>query len=292
MDREVIHILPQEYIVDDQTGVLDPVGMSGVRLEVKAHIVTGAVTSANNIIKCANRAGLDVNDIVLESIASGQAVLAEEEKELGSALIDMGGGTTDLAVFSDKVIKHTFVLPIGGNNLTNDLSIGIKAPVTEAEKTKKDYGIIHSLNIGPDQTIEVPGLGGRQVRKISRQMICDILEPRVLEIFSLIKSELYRANVNEKINSGIVITGGTALLEGMAESAETVFDLPVRIGRPQNIKGLADVVNNPMYATGVGLVLYGYKNAQVQKNFKIKDKSKNFFIRVFDRMKLWLKDIA
>ena len=288
LDREVIHVLPQEFIVDDQTGIQNPVGMAGVRLEAKIHIVTGAVTSAHNIVKCANRSGLDVCDIVLESLASGEAVLSNEEKELGSGLLDLGGGTSDLAIFSGKNIKHTFVLGLGGNNLTNDIAIGVRAPLVEAEKIKTKYGTCLSQSITSEETIEIPGMGGREPRKLPRQILGEILEPRMEEIFSLIQREIYRTGMESHINSGIVITGGTALLHGTSEIAESVFSLPVRIGRPRGISGLTDVVNNPMYATGVGLVIYGARN-QVSKKFRIRDN--NIFNKVMNRMKKWFKDV-
>ncbi len=288
MDREVIHVLPQEYIVDEQTGIQNPVGMAGIRLEAKIHIVTGAVTSAHNIVKCANRSGLDVCDIVLESLASGEAVLTNEEKELGTGLLDLGGGTSDLAIFSGKNIKHTFVLSLGGNNLTNDIAIGLRAPIIEAEKIKTKYGTCLSTSISGEETIEVPGMGGREPRKLPRQILGEILEPRMEEIFTLIQREIYRAGMENKINSGIVITGGTALLDGIIDVAEGIFNLPTRLGRPSGISGLVDVVNNPMYATGVGLVLYGAR-MQPSKKFRIRDK--NIFNGIIGRMKKWFKDV-
>ena len=289
MDREVIHVLPQEFIVDDEAGIQNPVGMAGVRLEAKIHIVTGAVTSAHNIVKCANRSGLDVCDIVLESLASGEAVLTEEEKQLGTALLDLGGGTTDLAIFSGENIKHTFVLALGGNNLTNDIAVGLRAPQAEAEKIKKKYGSCLSRNISEDESIEVPGMGGREARKLPRQILGEILEPRMEEIFELTYREIYRAGMENIIPSGVVLTGGTALLDGVADVAESVFNLPCRLGKPQGIKGLVDVVNNPMYATGVGLVLYGARN-QDEKKFRIRDN--NIFNRVMTRMKKWFHDVV
>ncbi|RZB30764.1 MAG: cell division protein FtsA [Desulfobacteraceae bacterium Eth-SRB1] len=288
MDREVIHVIPQEFIVDDETGIQNPIGMAGVRLEAKIHIVTGAVTSAHNIIKCANRSGLDVCDIVLESLASSEAVLTDEEKELGTALLDLGGGTSDLAIFSNDNIKHTFVLSIGGNNLTNDLAIGLRSPITEAEKIKKKYGTCISRNIIGEETIEVPGMGGRNPRKLPKQILGEILEPRVEEIFTLIKREIYRAGMENIISSGVVITGGSALLDGIAELAESIFNLPTRMGKPRGISGLVDVVNNPMYATGVGLVIYGAKNQSVKK-FRIRDA--NIFNNIMARMKKWFKEV-
>jgi cell division protein FtsA len=289
MDREVIHVLPQEFIVDEQTGIQNPVGMAGVRLEAKIHIVTGAVASAHNIVKCANRAGLDVSDIVLESLASGEAVLTDEEKELGTALVDLGGGTTDLAIFSSNNIRHTFVLALGGNNLTNDIAIGLRAPLAEAEKIKIKHGSCVVQNINNDETIEVPGMGGRKPKQLSRQMLGEILEPRVEEIFTLVNREIFRAGMENFIPSGIVITGGTALLNDVSEVAESVFNLPTRLGKPRGITGLVDVVNNPMYATGVGLVLYGAKN-RTSKKFRIRDR--NIFNRVTSRMKKWFDEIV
>jgi len=288
MDREVIHVLPQEYIVDDQVGIQNPVGMAGVRLEAKIHIVTGAVTSAHNIVKCANRAGLDVCDIVLESLASGESVLSREEKQLGTALLDMGGGTSDLAIFSGNNIRHTFVLALGGDNLTNDIAIGLRAPTADAEKIKKKFGTCLSRSINGDETIEVPGMGGRKPRKLPRQILGEILEPRVEEIFALTRREIHRAEMENLISSGLVVTGGTALLEGLTEVAESIFSVPTRLGKPQGISGLVDVVNNPMYATGVGLVLYGAKNNSAKK-FRIRDS--NVFNRITNRMKRWFKDV-
>ncbi len=289
MDREVIHVLTQEFIVDEQDGISDPLGMSGVRMEAKIHIVTGAVTSAQNIIKCANRAGLDVCDIVLESLASSEAVLSDEERNLGAALIDFGGGTTDMAVFSRGSIKHTSVLALGGDNLTYDISIGLRTPRLEAEKIKIKYGCALSSLIRNDETIEVLGVGGRKPRVLSRQILGEVLEPRVEEIFTLIQSDLVRSGYEEMINSGVVITGGSAELQGVPEIAEQVFNAPSRIGYPQGIGGLVEVVNKPMYATAVGLVLYGAKRTKEGKKFRIRDT--NIFSRVTERMKKWFKDI-
>ena len=289
MDREVIHILTQEFIVDEQDGIIDPLGMAGVRMEAKIHIVTGAVTSAQNIIKCANRAGLDVYDIVLESIASSEAVLSDEERNLGVALIDFGGGTTDMAVFSRGSIKHTSVLSLGGDNLTYDISIGLRTPGIEAEKIKIKYGCGISSMIGKDETIEVPGVGGRKPRVLSKQILGEILEPRVEEIFTLIHGELVRSGHEDLINSGVVVTGGSAELPGVTEMAEQIFNAPSRLGYPLGIGGLAEVVNKPMYATAVGLVLYGAKRIKEGKKFRIRDS--NIFGRVMDRMKRWFKDV-
>ncbi|MBW1996597.1 MAG: cell division protein FtsA [Deltaproteobacteria bacterium] len=289
MDREVIHVLTQEFIVDEQDGIIDPLGMAGVRLEAKIHIVTGAVTSAQNIIKCANRAGLDVCDIVLESLASSEAVLTDEERNLGVALIDFGGGTTDMAVFSKGSIKHTSVLALGGDNLTYDISIGLRTPGKEAEKIKIKYGCALSSMVSKEETIEVPGVGGRAPRVLSRQILCEILEPRVEEIFTLIHNEMLRAGYDDMINSGAVITGGSAELAGVTEMAEQIFNGPTRTGYPQGISGLVEIVNKPMYATSVGLVLYGAKRSKEKKKFRIRDT--NIFSRVMDRMKRWFMEV-
>ncbi|MCF8127063.1 MAG: cell division protein FtsA [Deltaproteobacteria bacterium] len=290
MDREVIHTLVQEFIVDDQDGIMDPLGMSGVRLEAKVHIVTGAVTSAQNIIKCANRAGLDVYDIVLESLASSEAVLSKEERNLGVALIDFGGGTTDLALFSKGAIKHTSVLALGGDNLTYDIAVGLRTPKLEAEKIKIKYGAALSSMIGKDETVEVPGVGGRKPRTLSRQILGEILEPRVEEIFTLIYQELVRSGYDELASSGVVVTGGSAELPGISEMAEQIFSAPARVGYPEEIKGLVDLINKPMYATAVGLVLYGAKSYKQKKKFRIRDS--NIFHLVMARMKRWFKDIV
>jgi cell division protein FtsA len=289
LDREVIHVLTQEFIVDEHDAITDPLGMSGVRLEAKIHIVTGAVTSAQNIIKCANRAGLDVCDIVLESLASSEAVLSNEERNLGVALIDFGGGTTDMAVFLRGAIKHTSVLALGGNNLTYDISIGLRTPSAEAERIKIKYGCGLSSMIGKDETLEVPGVGGRKPRVLSRQILGEILEPRVEEIFTLIHNELVRSGYDRGINSGVVVTGGASEMPGVAELAEQIFNAPCRTGYPQGISGLVEVVNKPMYATAVGLVLYGAKRTKEGKKFRIRDT--NIFGRVMDRMKKWFKDV-
>jgi cell division protein FtsA len=289
MDREVIHTLVQEFIVDDQDGIVDPLGMSGVRMEAKVHIVTGAVTSAQNIIKCANRAGLDVYDIVLESLASSEATLTDEERHLGVALIDFGGGTTDMAVFSKGSIKHTSVLALGGDNLTYDIAVGLRTPKMEAEKIKMRYGCALSSMIGKDETIEVAGVAGRKPRILSRQILGEILEPRVEEIFTLIYSDLVHSGYENMISSGVVVTGGSAEMSGVIELAEQVFNAPCRLGFPQDIQGLVEVVNKPMYATAVGLVLYGAKRRKESKKFRIRDS--NIFNRVMSRMKRWFQDV-
>jgi cell division protein FtsA len=284
MDREVIHILPQEFIIDDQDGIKEPLGMSGVRLEARVHIVTGAVASAQNIIKSCNKAGVDVGDIVLEQLASSEAVLTPDEKDLGVALVDVGGGTTDIAIFVDGAIKHTSVLSLGGNHLTNDIAVGLRTPTAEAEKIKQISGCCLVSMVGKDETIEVPSVGGREPRILSRQLLAEILEPRVEEIFTLVNREIVKSGFEDLIASGVVLTGGSAILPGMPELAEQIFDLPVRRGKPSDIGGLTDVVNSPIYATGVGLVKYGSRNLQT-RNFVIGQE--NLFDRVTRRMKEW-----
>ena len=284
MDREVIHILPQEFIIDDQDGIREPLGMSGVRLEAKVHIVTGAVASAQNIVKSCNRAGLEVADIVLEQLSSSEAVLSADEKELGVALVDIGGGTTDIAIFVDGAIKHTSVLSLGGNHLTNDIAVGLRTPMAEAERIKQKYGCCLSSLVGKDETIEVPSVGGRKPRVLSRQLLCEILEPRVEEIFTLVNREIMKSGLEDQIASGVVITGGSTILEGMPELAEQIFNLPVRRGLPQRIGGLIDVVNSPVYATGVGLVVYGSKNINAHE-FPTQQSDETVFRRVSRRMK-------
>jgi len=257
MDREVIHVLPQEYIIDGQGGIKEPVGMSGVRLEARVHIVTGAKTSAQNIIKCCQRCGLEVLDLVLEQVASSDAVLSDDEKELGVAVVDIGGGTTDIAIYAQGSVMHTSVLTLGGYHLTNDIAVGLRTPMAEAERIKQKYGCAMVSMVGPEETIQVPSVGGRPPRTLSRQILCDIVEPRVAEIFELVRREIQLSGYEETIASGVVITGGTTVMEGMPELAEQVLDFPVRRGSPVGIGGLVDVVRTPRFATGVGLVLYG-----------------------------------
>lgn len=284
MDREVIHTLPQEYIIDDQDGILDPLGMCGVRLEAKVHIVTAATASAQNIVRSCYKADVEVSDIVLEQLASSEAVLSADEKDLGVALVDIGGGTTDLAIFVDGAIKHTSVLSLGGNHLTNDIAVGLRTPMAEAEVIKQKYGCAMTSMVGKDETIEVPSVGGREPRVLSRHLLAEILEPRVEEIFTLAQREIIKSGFEDLLASGIVLTGGSCILPGMPEMAEQIFNLPVRRGLPQGIGGLTDVVNSPIYATGVGLVKYGARCGGAPK-FKMG--SDNLFDRVLRRMKEW-----
>ncbi len=287
MDREVIHVIPQEFIIDDQDGIREPLGMSGVRLEAKIHIVTAAVTSAQNIVKCANKAGLNVIDIVLEPLASSLAVVADDERDLGVCLIDIGGGTTDVAVFADGSIKHTSVLGLGGYHVSNDIAVGLRTPFDEAERIKKKFGVAAARYLASDDVITVPSVGGRRPREVSRKILCEIIEPRMEEILCLARQELAKAGLEERIPSGVVLTGGCSALEGVGELAEEIFESPVRLGMPMHVGGLQDVVRSPMYATGVGLVLHGEDQgrARVQSRFRIRDGS--IFRRVKQRMREW-----
>ncbi|MEW6410531.1 MAG: cell division protein FtsA [Nitrospirota bacterium] len=287
VDREILHVLPREYIIDEQEGIKEPLGMSGVRFEAEVHIVTGAVTLVQNLIRSCQKAGLDVMDIVLQPLASGEAVLSNEEKELGVVVIDLGGGTTDIAIFLEGGIWHTGVLAVGGNNFTNDIAIGLRTPSIEAEKIKKKYGCAYTELVREDETIEVPGVGGRLPRILQRRNLSEIIQPRAEEIFELVMREIKRTGYEDMIASGAVITGGTAIMEGIPEVAEQVLDLPVRRGIPANIGGLVDVVSNPMYATGVGLVFYGAGEAKesMRKRFS----GDNIFGRVLGRMREWFE---
>lgn len=290
LDREVIHTLPQEFIIDDQHGIIHPLGMAGVRLEVKVHIVTGAVTSAQNIVRSCHRAGLDVSDIVLEALASAKAVLTEEEREIGVALVDLGGGTTDIAIFANDSIKHTGVLALGGQNLTNDIAFGLRTPMASAERIKLKYGCSMVDLVRQDEIIEVPSVGGREPRQLSRTLLAEICQPRMEEILTLVDQELTRSGYKNLISAGVVLTGGSALLDGCQELGEQIFNLPTRIGYPRNIGGLKDVVNSPKFATAVGLLCYGADKEGGEKKFRIRDE--NVFDRVLSRMKKWFVDIS
>jgi cell division protein FtsA len=289
VDREVIHVLPQEFLIDGQAGIKEPVGMSGVRLEAEVHIVTGAVTSAQNIIKCANRAGLEVQDIVLQQLASSEATLAQDEKDLGVVLVDIGGGTSDIAVFVEGSIYHTAVLSLGGDHVTNDIAIGLRTPAHEAEAIKKKYGCALASLVKQDETIEVASVGGRRPRILSRQTLCEIIQPRIEEIFGLVEREIHRAGYGSQVAGGVVVTGGSSIMEGVPELAEQIFDLPVRRGLPTGVGGLTDVVASPIYATGVGLVLYGGEHRHQRRFNKVTDR--NIFDRVVARMREWFGEL-
>ncbi len=259
-DQRILHVLPQEFIVDKQDGVREPIGMSGVRLEVKVHMITGAVSAVQNIVKCIRRCGLEVNDIILEQLASSYAVLTEDEKELGVCLVDIGGGTTDIAVFTEGAIRHTAVIPIAGDQVTSDIAVALRTPTQHAEDIKLKYGCALMQMASPDENIEVPSIGERPPRRLARQTLAEVIEPRYEELFTLVQAELRRSGLEDLVAAGIVLTGGSSKMEGAVELAEEVFHMPVRLGLPQGISGLADVVSNPIYATGVGLLLYGKQN--------------------------------
>jgi cell division protein FtsA len=256
-DQRVLHILPQEYVIDDQEGVKQPLGMSGVRLEAKVHLVTCALNASHNIEKCIKRCGLEVEDIILEQLASSFAVLTDDEKELGVCMVDIGGGTTDIAVFSEGAIRHTGVIPIAGDQVTNDIAMALRTPTQYAEEIKIKYACALAKLTGAEETIKVPSVGDRSPRELSRQALAEVVEPRYEELFTLIQSELRRSGFEDMIPAGIVLTGGTSKMEGVIELAEEIFHMPVRLGTPQNVRGLKDIVNNPIYSTGVGLLLYG-----------------------------------
>ena len=287
-DRRVIHVIPQEFIIDDQGGVKEPVGMSGSRLEAEIHIVTGAVASAENIIKCATRAGLEVRDIVLQPLASSEATLTADEKELGVILIDIGGGTSDIAVFVDGSIRHTAVLPLGGDHLTHDIAIGLRTPPQCAEQIKRQYGCaLASLVVGED-AVEVPSVGGRKPRLLSRQMLCEIVQPRMVEILTYACQEVKRAGLMQQIAAGVVVTGGSSAMTGVPELAEQIFDLPVRLGIPSGVGGLKEVVSSPMHATGVGLVLYGA--AHLNQHRFSRPSEQSLVDKIIKRMRQWFSD--
>jgi cell division protein FtsA len=284
-DQKILHVLPQEFIIDGQEGIRDPIGMSGVRLEAKVHIVTGAESSAQNIEKCIQRCGLEVDDIVLEQLASSFAVLTEDEKELGVCLIDVGGGTTDIAVFSAGAIRHTAVIPIAGDQVTNDIAVSMRTPTQHAEDIKVRYACALSQLANPDETIEVPSVGERPARRLARQTLAEIIEPRYEELFGLVRGELRRSGFEEMIAAGIVLTGGSAKMEGTIELAEEVFHVPVRLGLPQQVDGLSEVVRNPIYSTGVGLLLYGRDNALPARQRRNITSAKG----ALDRMRSWFQ---
>jgi cell division protein FtsA len=258
-DQKVLHVLPQEFIIDNQEGIKEPLGMSGVRLEAKVHLVTCAVNAAQNIEKCIRRCGLEVDDMILEQLASSYAVLTDDERELGVCLVDIGGGTTDIAIFTEGAIKHTGVIPIAGDQVTNDIAMALRTPTQYAEDIKIKYACALTQLAGADETIKVPGVGDRRPRELSRQALTEVVEPRYDELFTLVQAELRRSGFEDLIAAGIVLTGGTAKMEGVVELAEEIFHVPVRIGVPQGVQGLSDIVRNPIYSTGVGLLQYGFK---------------------------------
>ena len=288
MDREVLHVLPQDYIIDDQDGIRDPLGMSGVRLEAKVHIVTGAVASAQNVIKCCNRAGLNVAEIVLAPLAAADAVLTDEERELGVVLVDVGGGTTDIAVYHDGTVKHTAVVPIGGNHITNDIAAGLRTAFNDAERLKQRYGCARASMVSGTERVEVPCVASKGAGTISRQILCEIVEPRLAEIFELVQKEVTKSGYESSLASGIVATGGTMLLAGAVEMADRSFGLPVRLGTPARIGGLVDIIDSPIHAAAVGLTLHGVKRQDRSAAFRLREDK--ILSKVKHRMSDWLSD--
>jgi len=288
-DREIIHVLPQTFLVDDQDGVREPIGMSGVRLEVETHIVTGAVTSVQNVVRSVNRAGLAVQDIVLEPLASAEAVLLADEKELGVVLVDIGGGTTDVALYREGAVWHTAILPLGGDHISNDIAVGLRTPAAAAEDLKRRHGCALTALVSAEETIDVPSVGGRKARQLSRQILSEIIQPRVEEIFTLVARDLAKAGFRDAATAGVVVTGGTSILEGVPEVAERVFDLPVRRGIPEVGGRLAESLKSPVYATGVGLVLWGLAQQASGVGTVVGDRGR--ISRLGRRLSGWFGDI-
>ncbi|NCF81374.1 MAG: cell division protein FtsA [Proteobacteria bacterium] len=285
-DQKIIHILPQEFIIDNQEGIKEPIGMSGVRLESKVHMVTGAVSAAQNIIKCVRRCGLEVDDIILQQLASSYSVLLDDEKELGVCLVDIGGGTTDIAVFTEGAIRHTAVIPIAGDQVTNDIAVALRTPTQNAEEIKVKYACALAQLATAEESIEVPSVGERPPRRLARQTLAEVVEPRYEELLTLVQAELRRSGFEDLIAAGVVLTGGSSKMEGLMELAEEILHMPVRIGAPQSVSGLTDVVRTPIYATGVGLLLFGHNNMHERGAQSV---SSGSFKSVWDRMKSWFQ---
>jgi cell division protein FtsA len=285
-DQQILHVLNQEFVIDGQEDVREPLGMSGVRLEVKVHIVTGAVSAAQNIMKCVRRCGLEVNDLILQPLASAVAVLSEDEKDLGVCLVDIGGGTSDIAVFTQGAIRHTAVIPIAGDQITNDIAMALRTPTKDAEEIKRRYGCALRELADPQEMVEVPGVGERGPKKMSRQTLAEVIEPRVEELYSLVQAELRRSGFEELLSSGIVITGGSAAMQGMVELGEEVFHMPVRLGLPSYSGALSEVIRNPRYSTGVGLLMAGLTQHQRQQIEKMQSGS---IKQILGRMKKWFE---
>ncbi len=279
-DQQILHVLPQEFIIDKQDGIREPVGMAGVRLETKVHMVTGAVSAAQNIVKCVRRCGLDVDDVILQQLASSRAVLSDDEKELGVCLVDIGGGTTDIAVFTNGSITHTAVIPIAGDQVTNDIAVALRTPSQHAETIKIQYACCLTQLANTDEAIEVPSVGERASRRLSRQTLTEVVEPRYEELFSLVQAELRRSGFESFIAAGIVLTGGSAKMEGAVELAEEVFHMPVRLGVPQYVTGLTEVSRNPIYSTAVGLLLFGHESQALKINTSLNSGKKGVLARM------------
>jgi cell division protein FtsA len=285
-DQQILHILTQEFIIDGQDDVREPLGMSGMKLEVKVHIVTGAVAAAQNIVKCIKRCGLEVSDLILQPLASSIAVLTEDEKELGVCLVDIGGGTTDIAVFKNGAIRHTAVIAIAGDQMTNDIAVAFRTPTQSAEDIKIKYGCALRQLADPREVVEVQGVDGREARQLSIQTLAEVIEPRVVELYELVLQELRRSGMEEMIASGIVITGGSAMMRGMMELGEEIFHMPVRLGMPRYVGGLSEVISNPRYATGVGLILMGKQQLERHLSGQMESTSVG---RIFEKMKSWFQ---
>lgn len=285
-DQKILHVLPQEFLIDGQEGIKDPIGMSGVRLEARAHIVFGAVSAVQNIVKCVRRCGLDVDDIILEQLASSYAVLSEDEKELGVCMVDIGGGTTDIAVFTNGAIRHTAVIPIAGDQVTNDISVALRTPRQAAEEIKIKYACALAQLASPEETIEVHGVGDLTARRLSRQTLAEVVEPRYEELFTLVDEELRRSGFKEMIPGGIVLTGGSSKIEGAVQLAQEVFHTNVRLAVPTGLRGLADVVRNPIYATGVGLLHFGAKHINQRRS---EDLTRGGVKSIWERMRSWFQ---
>ncbi|MCZ6883397.1 MAG: cell division protein FtsA [Gammaproteobacteria bacterium] len=285
-DQRILHVLPQDFVIDNSEGIRDPISMSGVRLEAKVHLVTGAMSAAQNIIKCVRRCGLEVDDIILEQLAASAAVLTEDEKELGVCLVDIGGGTTDIAVFSDGAIRHTSVIPIAGDQVTNDIAVALRTPTQYANDLKIRYACALRQLAAEDETIEVPSVGDREPRRLARQTLAEVVEPRYEELLGLVQTDLRRSGFEEICAAGVVLTGGSSKMEGVIELAEEIFHMPVRLGYPQHISGLVDVVRNPIHSTGVGLLLFGNKQQSGLSSFYLEDDSE---AGILARMKSWFQ---
>lgn len=285
-DQKILHILPQQFIIDSQDGIKEPIGMSGVRLEAKVHMVTGSVSAAQNIIKCVRRCGLEVDDIILEQLASSYSVLTEDEKELGVCLIDIGGGTTDIAVFTQGSIRHTAVIPIAGDQVTNDIAVALRTSTQSAEAIKLKYACAMSRLTDPEEMVEVSGVSDRAGRKISRAALAEVVEPRYEELFNLVQAELQRQGLDELCASGMVITGGSAKMTGTVEMAEEIFQMPVRLGLPRHVSGLVEVLDNPIYSTGIGLLLYGRQQQFERQSDRVAPQS---ISGVWGRVRRWFQ---
>ncbi|MGM0413320.1 MAG: cell division protein FtsA, partial [Pseudomonadota bacterium] len=286
-DQQILHLIPQEFIIDAQEGIREPIGMSGVRLEARVHMVAGAVSAAQNIVKCVRRCGLEVDDIILEQLASSHSVLTEDEKELGVCLVDVGGGTTDMAIFAEGAIRHTAVIPIAGDQVTNDIAVALRTPTQHAEEIKVKYACALRQLATSEETIEVPSVGDRPPRRLARQTLAEVVEPRYEELFNLVQAELRRSGFEDLCAAGVVLTGGSSRMEGAVDLAEEVFHMPVRLGLPQGVSGLVDVVRNPIHATGVGLLRFG----QMHKGggFMDRERNNNGVKSMLERMRGWFQ---